>query len=62
MVESTSTFNTEFGRITFDVDNLLNEEYQPLVLQMNKEVVWEKYRNQFFGSGRRVAVEYSISY
>ncbi|MEZ9198638.1 hypothetical protein [Shewanella sp. 10N.286.54.B9] len=40
----------------------MNEDYQPLVSQMNKEVVWEVYRNQFSGYGRRLAVEYTINY
>ena len=62
LVDLIATFDTDFGRITLGVDNLLNEDYQPLVSQMNKEVVWEKYRNQFSGYGRRIAVEYSISY
>ena len=62
LVDLIATFDTDFGRITLGVDNLLNEDYQPLVSQMNKEVVWETYRNQFSGYGRRIAVEYSISY
>ena len=62
LVDLVSTFDTDFGLFTFGIDNLLNEDYQPLVSQMNKEVVWEVYRNQFSGYGRRLAVEYTINY
>lgn len=62
LVDLVSTFDTDFGRFTFGIDNLLNEDYQPLVSQMNKEVVWETYRNQFSGYGRRLALEYTINY
>ena len=62
LVDLVSTFDTDFGLFTFGIDNLLNEDYQPLVSQMNKEVVWEAYRNQFSGYGRRLAVEYTINY
>ncbi|MBL4816894.1 MAG: TonB-dependent receptor [Shewanella sp.] len=63
LVDLISTFDTGgYGRITFGIDNLLNADYQPLVSQMNKEVVWEKYRNQFSGYGRRLALEYSVDY
>lgn len=61
LVDLISTFDTDFGRITLGIDNLLNEDYQPLVSQMNKEVVWEKYHNQFSGYGRRIALEYSVT-
>ncbi|MCJ8294706.1 MAG: TonB-dependent receptor [Colwellia sp.] len=62
LVDLITSFDTDFGRITLGIDNLLNEDYQPLVSQMNKEVIWESYRNQFSGYGRRIAVEYSITY
>ena len=62
LVDLVSTFDTDFGLFTFGIDNLLNEDYQPLVSQMNKEVVWKAYRNQFSGYGRRLAVEYTINY
>lgn len=62
LVDLVSTFDTDFGRFTFGIDNLLNEDYQPLVSQMNKEVIWESYRSQFSGYGRRLALEYSINY
>ncbi|MCL1139758.1 TonB-dependent receptor [Shewanella pneumatophori] len=62
LVDLVSTFDTDFGRFTFGIDNLLDEDYQPLVSQMNKEVIWETYRSQFSGYGRRLALEYSINY
>lgn len=62
LVDLISTFDADFGRITLGIDNLLNEDYQPLVSQMNKEVIWETYRNQFSGYGRRIALEYSVTY
>ena len=39
LVDLIASFNTDFGCITLGVDNLLYEDYQPLVSQMNKEVV-----------------------
>ncbi|PKG58413.1 hypothetical protein CXF82_04790 [Shewanella sp. GutDb-MelDb] len=62
LVDLVTTFDTDYGRLTLGIDNLLNEDYQPLVSQMNKEVVWEQYRNQFSGYGRRLALEYTINY
>ncbi|MGS0690476.1 TonB-dependent receptor [Shewanella sp. 30m-9] len=62
LVDFISTLDTDFGRFTFGIDNLLNTDYQPLVSQMNKEVVWQQYRSQFSGYGRRLALEYSINY
>jgi len=62
LVDLISTVDTDFGRLTLGVDNLFNTDYQPLVSQMNKEVTYASYRNQFSGYGRRLSLEYSITY
>lgn len=62
LVDLVANLDTEFGHFSFGVDNLLNEDYQPLVSQMNKEVYLPAYRYQFSGYGRRVVLEYSVNY
>ena len=62
LVDLIATFNTDNGNFTLGIDNLFNKDYQPLVSQMNKEVTYASYRNQFSGYGRRLTLEYRINY
>jgi iron complex outermembrane receptor protein len=62
LIDLIANVDTSYGKLTFGVDNLLNENYQPLVSQMNKEVAIAAYRSQFSGYGRRLTLEYSVNY